>query len=1569
MASEPNARRESLEKRINELTPEKRAALEKLLRERSSDGSGRFSTIARRPPGKPVPLSYAQERLWFLDRLMPGNTLYNLSSAYRIQENVNPAVLESSLNEMVRRHESLRTTFRPLNGEPYQIIAPSYWIPLHLMDLRSMPSRKREAAASRLTAEESQRPFDLSRGPLLRSTLVRMDETDYLFVLTMHHIISDGWSMGVFWTELSAIWDAFASGQPSPLPDLRVQYGDFAIWQREWLQGEVLEKQLTYWKNQLAGMEVLQLPIDRPRPAMQSTAGAVSNFSLPAGLAAALRSISQTEGATLFMTLLAAFQTLLSRYTNQQDIVVGTFHANRNRTEIEPLIGFFVNSLVLRTDFSGTPSFREVLRRVRKSTLDAYRYSDLPFARLVMELQPERDLSRNPLFQVALQLLEGTRERDEDAGAPIQEVTRLTSILDLTCTVWDSGAGLHGEFEYNTDLMDATTVSRMATHYQALLESVIAEPDRPIVDLPLLSAAERAQIVEEWNTTRADYPPEQTVATLFEAQAAQNAGATALVCGQEEVTYAELNCRANRLAHFLRKMGAAPDVPVGICAERSTEMVVCVLAVLKAGAAYVPLDPAYPRDRLALIMEDAGLGLLLTQESLLQRLPQPSCPAVCLDREYAPIAKESDRNPELSAGPSNLAYVIYTSGSTGRPKGIEISHHAVCNFLQSTQHAPGMSSKDVIIAITTLSFDIAAVELLLPLTVGALIAVASADVGRDAHFLKKEIAARHPTVLQGTPATWRMLIDAGWEGDSGLRVFSTGEELPRELAAELQSRSAEVWNLYGPTETTIWATARKLGPGEEGTGPATIPIGRPLRNVQTYIVDRNLQPVPTGVSGELLIGGVCLARGYRNLPELTTEKFIPNPFSSQPGERVYRTGDSARYLDNGDIEFLGRLDRQVKIRGFRIEPGEIEAVLAQNAAIQQARVVLHVDHIGEKRLVAYVVRSANSDGQAEQGAPGRNTDQIKRWQEVWDETYRRQPTHEDPAFNLSGWNSNYTGMPFPVEEMKEWVDQAAAKVLALKPQKVLEIGSGSGLLLFRVAPHTTHYCGTDISSAALEYVAQHLNDCALKNVTLLRRSADDFRELEPGSFDTVVLNSVVQYFPSIDYAIRVLEGAMRVLRPGGRIFLGDVRSLPLQAAFHSSVELHRAPASVSVAQLRQRIQKRETEEEQLVIDPAFFFALRRLFPRISNIQVEPKRGRYSNELTKFRYEVTLELDAERSESGSSVWLDWTKDHLNVPSLRQVLRETKPDSLGVSEIPNVRLTSEIGARELLETAHGLDMVADIRNRLESFPQTGVDLETLWALESEESYAVHLRWSGPGADHCCDALLLRRKEGSANGVSPVPSGRSFDDSGKPWTAYANDPVMGIRAQSLGPELRRFLQTKLPDHMIPATFVTLDSLPLTPSRKVDLGALPPPDWSRPVIRESYVVPRTSTEEKVAGIWAQLLGVKRVGAYDNFFELGGHSLLAIRVLSRLREAFDVDVSLRAFFEAPTIAGLAELIEQARGRGEKDQSGRIVRISREAHTATLLPGGLVSLGDLAKGRRGPTKIDYTEQAGSGRPA
>jgi amino acid adenylation domain-containing protein len=929
-------------------------------------GAQRPQRLALQPGSRNgrLPLSFAQQRLWFLDQYEPDKSFYNMSYGLRLAGGLDIAALEQSLNEIVRRHEALRTIFPLIEGEPNQIIMPALNRFLAVIDLRQHAGNQREQELRRLASEEARRPFDLAQGPLFRACLVRLTEDDQVLLLTLHHIVADGWSMGVLRRELAVLYQAFSHSQVSPLPDLALQYADYAVWQREWLTGAELERQVSYWKKQLEESPgVLNLPADRPRPAVQTYHGGRLSFELSQELTQGLKALSQKEGATLFMILLAGFQVLLYRYTGQEDIVVGSPIANRNRTELEALIGFFANTLVLRGDLSGNPSFRGVLQRVRKVALEAYEHQDLPFEKLVEELKPERSLSHSPLFQVMF-VLHNTPVRQRELSGLTSNQVKLdnaTTKFDLTMSLSEQPDGLKGSLEYSTDLFDEATMTRLSGHFVTLLKGILAEPEQRISALPILGESEMRELLTGWNDTRREYPRDKCVHELFQEQAERTPDAVAVVFEDEQLTYRELNQRANQLARYLSRLGVGPESLVGVCAERSLEMVVGILGILKAGAAYVPQDPRFPRARLAFMWEDTQISVLLSQERLAGTLPPFAGKLVCLDRDWEEISRQSDANFASGTLAENLAYVIYTSGSTGKPKGVQIAHNSLVNALSHVREALRFTERDTLPLLANICFDISAMELFLPLVTGARLVVVSAQVAIDGERIEQALSNCGATIMHATPATWRLLLQAGWNGHDKPTSLCGGEALASELAIQLASRSSSLWNLYGPTETTIYSSAAVYRP--ELTGE-TVAIGRPIGNTQMYIVDDYLQPVPIGVPGQLYIGGTGLARGYLNRTELTAESFIPNPFSPDPGARLYRTGDVARYLPDGNIQYLGRVDHQVKLRGFRIEPGEIEAVLAEHPKVRQSVVLAREDVAGDKQLVAYAVLDHGSAADA-----------------------------------------------------------------------------------------------------------------------------------------------------------------------------------------------------------------------------------------------------------------------------------------------------------------------------------------------------------------------------------------------------------------------------------------------------------------------------------------------------------------------------------------------------------------------------------------------------------------------------
>ena len=900
-----------------------------------------------------LPLSFSQQRVWFTDQLEPGRPLYNVPATYRFRGPLNVAALEQTINEIVRRHESLRTTFSSAEGQARQVIAPELRLSLEIADVDGSEAKQREAELRRITRDLAAQPFDLAQGPLIRVKLMRISEEDHVLMLVVHHIVFDGWSGNLMAGELAALYEAFAQERPSPLPELAIHYADYAVWQREWMQGAVRDRQMDYWRRQLADAPaVLELPTDRPRAAVQSHRGDIYTHVIGRELVDRLKIFSQAEGTTLFMTLLASFQLLFSRYSRQQeDIVVGSTIAGRNYAELEPIVGFFVNTMAMRTDCSGNPTCRELLKRVKKVTLDAYAHQEIPFEQLVEELQPERSPSYNPIYQVLFGLQNVPKRTFDVSGLSIERasVHQGTSILDMSWFAFETDEGILLRVEYSADLFEPDTIRSAVGHFENLLNSMAADPESRIADLDVLGIAEKHKVIVEFNTTDVEYPSGHCLHELFERQAERTPDAVACQFGTKQITYRALNERANQLAHFLQRLGAAPGHRVGICVERSLEMMVGLLGIQKSGAAYVPLDPAYPAERLRLTMEDAQLPWLLTQQSLLGAMPEHTAQVACLDSDWPQIALESVTSPHSGVRPDDPVYVIFTSGSTGRPKGVQVPHRAVVNLLTFMGRELQMGPDDVFPALASFAFDMCIPELYLALVTGGRVLLAGPDLASNGEELAALLRQAGATIIHATPTTWSLLLEAGYSG-KGLKRAIGAEPLPRELCTRLLEADNSLYNFYGPTETTVWSAFHRFCSPDE-----PIVIGRPLANTRIYLLDKNLQPVPQGVPGEIFIGGDGVTLGYLNRPELTAEKFIRDPFSHRPNARMYRTGDLGRYLRDGRIEFHGRIDNQVKIRGFRIELGEIETVLERHPSVQNCVVVVREDVPGDKRLVAYVV--------------------------------------------------------------------------------------------------------------------------------------------------------------------------------------------------------------------------------------------------------------------------------------------------------------------------------------------------------------------------------------------------------------------------------------------------------------------------------------------------------------------------------------------------------------------------------------------------------------------------------------
>ncbi|MDC0671967.1 non-ribosomal peptide synthetase [Nannocystis radixulma] len=1457
--------------------------IELLEQARRQDGG---AAISAAPRSGPLALSFAQQRLWFLDRLGAG-AAYNIAFAWRLDGEPDGAALHAALAAIVRRHESLRTTFVDDAGAPRQVVHAEVPLELRRVALGDGTVGHQEAELQRSLRAEAQRPFDLTRDVLLRASLFELGRRRQVLLLVIHHIAADGWSMTVLMRELAELYAAGVRGGRPALPALPIQYADFAAWQRSHARGEALARQLSYWKSRLAGLpELLQLPLDRPRPAAQSFRGGKVSMRLGSDLAAALRELARRHDATLFMTLLAALQVLLARHTGQTDIAIGAPIANRTRQELEPLIGFFVNTLVLRADLADEPAFVELLARTRQATVDAYANQDVPFERLVEELAPTRTAMYNPLVQVAFALQNATvgdLELEGITTSPCEFDPGLVRV-DLELQLWERGDELSGWWVFNADIFDGATIERLSDRFERLLAGVVAAPESAVGRLPLLGDEERSLLLDAWNATDAPAPREPCIHQRFEARVRENPDAVAAIFddGREDstLTYAALNARANQLARHLQRLGVGRETLVALHLAPSLDVLVAILGVFKAGAAYVPLDPEYPAERIEFMLSDAQPAVVVTHRRLDRLRWEHGAPVVCLDDDGPRLDALAADDVASAVGPGDLAYVIYTSGSTGRPKGVMTEHRNLSNLIEVQARLAETGPGERLSQFASLCFDASVLEICLALGTGATVCMGTREVLAPGAPLLGFLARHGVTTMVATPSTLTFIPAAALPA---LHTFIIGGE---GCSAELAARwgpGRRFFNMYGPTETTIWSTYKHI---TDFTRPPL--IGRPAGNTRAYVVDRHGQPAPIGVAGELLVGGAGVARGYLNRPELTAERFIANPFGAG---RLYRTGDLARWTGDGDLEFLGRNDDQVKIRGFRIELGEIEAALSAHPLVEEAA-VRAVGRDVDRRLVAYVVPAADADARAEH---------IARWEVLYEDSYRAPV--DDPAqdFGFRGWNSSYTGEAIPVEEMTEWLDATLAELRALQPRHVLEIGCGSGLLLTRLAPACERYLGTDFSAEGLSHVRrlqQARSDLA--GVTLSRRAADDFTDIPQGAFDVVILNSVAQYFPDLAYLQRVLAGAVQAARPGGYVFVGDVRDLSSLALLHAGVELHRAPDVLQRDELAARIERRVRDEEELLVAPAFFRGLPRQMPELAEVRLRHKRGRHHNELSRFRYQALLRVDpAPGPAAPAIVWHDWSG--VGLSELGRRLAAGEEAVVAISGVPNARLARE--ARTLAWLAEGgNETLGRLRERLAD-RAGAVDPEELWALAESLGWCADIR-PPRGEDPGLMDVVFTREGAPQPPCEPLTSTAG---------AAANEPLLSKHRRALPPVLRRDLSARLPESMVPSTFVVLAAMPRTATGKLDRGALLEPEAGTSARSGGGGPPRTATEEAVARVWRDVLGARAVEVHDDFFELGGHSLLATQVVARLRDLVAVPVPLRVLFERRTVAQLAAYLDDLR--------------------------------------------------------
>jgi amino acid adenylation domain-containing protein/non-ribosomal peptide synthase protein (TIGR01720 family) len=1263
-----------------------------------------------------------------------------------------------------------------------------------------------------------------------------------------------------------------------------------------------------------------------------------------------VREFARAEGTTLYTVGLAAYQALLARFAGRPEVVVGSPTANRHDARYADTIGYFVNMVAMRADLRGGPSFRSLVRRTRADVLEALTHQAYPFSVLVDELGVDREASRHPIFQAAFLVQRPPRAEQPQlpyfvlgvAGARIAlgDLT-LESIalpqrlarFDLELWLVDDGDAMLGSLRYNTDLFTAEAMSQLAEAYTVLLGSAVADPDARLSHHAVLSAARATRMLQGWNATATSYDTGVCLQALVEAAAARDPDATAVVCGERRLSYRDVNARSNQLAWWLVNHGLAPGENVAVVLDRGVEMIPALVGTLKAGGAYVPMEPSFPAVRVAHIAAQTAVRTVLTHRRHAalfadrERFPGVQH-VVCLDTDD--LSDLPAHDPPRRNHPGDVAYTIFTSGSTGTPKGVVVTHRPVVNLITWVNRTFAVGPADRMLFVTSLCFDLSVYDVFGMLAAGGSIHVASDAEVRDPVALGQLLAGGGITFWDSAPAALRRvvpLLPAQAHPDSRLRlVFLSGDWVPVALPDEIRARfpGATVVALGGATEAAIWSNFHVVGAVDPGW--PSIPYGRPISNARYYVLDDDHHPCPAGVPGELYIGGECLAVGYRGEPRITATKFVPDPHSPRPGATMYRTGDRARFWQDGTIEFLGRLDHMVKIRGFRVEPGEVETVLARHPSVKEALVVADAAGRGDARLVAYVVPGCAS---AEPGDAGL----VQRWSTVFDDVYARAHP-DDAAFNIAGWTDSYRGAAIPAEQMREWVDGTVQRLLSLPHRRVLEIGCGTGLLLARMAPRATRYVGTDVSEQALAFVRERLLPglgLPEDRVVLHRSGADDLDALGAERFDLVIINSVAQYFPHVHYLIDAVTRAIAHVAPGGAIFLGDLRNRALLRAMHASVQLDQAAATLSADALRHRVDEQESRESELTVDPALFAELRRRIPAITGAAVLLKPGAAANELTAFRYDAILTIagtpDPERVRA-----VRWDRDLSELSELETIAGGAR--RIVVTDLPNARVTPALAAAAALAEP-GLRTVAELRARVDAADRGQDPAGVVRRICAGGGWSAEATWPRSGDPGRFD-LVLHRSTGSseprtalAPALTPAqevdPAAPAGDAAGDPaWERYANDPGEGDFRARLVPRLRAYLSANLPEYLVPSVFVLLRALPVTANGKVDRAALPAPSSAQLGGAADHVAASTEVEQILARIWCAVLGIDRVGIHDKYFELGGDSILSIQIMSRAAQE-GLRFQLRDLFQYQTIAELAQVVTlDAAAPGAADEPGEV---------------------------------------------
>lgn len=1446
-----------------------------------------------------VQASFAQQRLWFLKQYDSQSAFYNMTEALKLSGNMNLDAMNQTVTKILERHEGLRTTFSNVEGTVLQIIHPTEEVQIPVEDLTGAAVEKREDLIAQYISEEINTVFDIEAGPLVKFKLLKFEENEHVVLLTMHHIISDGWSMGIFVKEFAHIYDAIVSNKKIDLSPVEWQYADFTKWQRSWFTGEVRQRQIDYWKQKLADITTLDIPADYDRPALQTFAGKKEYFVFSKEVMHRVGELSEQTGATPFMIYLAAVNVLFARYTGQDDIAIGTPIANRVRRETENTFGFFVNTLVLRNSVEKNPTFLELIERVKGTALEAYDTQDMPFEMLVDELDVERDLSRNPLFQVmfALQNEELPEFRLPELEIKRFETDNCSAMFDFWISMREFEDGIHTLCEYNTDLYKKSTVIRMMKHLESILDILSKNPELHVKEFRYMDSNEVKEILYQHNDTDTVFEDELFVHQMFEKQAALQPDAVVLKFEETSITYGELNRKANQIAHYLRANGVKQNEFVGIYVYRSIEMFAAIYGVLKAGAGYIPIDPTYPSDRVSYMVQDSEVSIVLTNTDT-EDIFGENTKVVDLRREDF-FASQPAENPNIETQPGDAVYMIYTSGSTGLPKGTINVHRGLRNRIKWIQKVQGLQKGDVLLHKTPFCFDVSCGEIFWAPMVGSKMIIAKPEGHRDIDYIVDLIQKENITHIHFVPSMLKILLRNADLSKLGSlkKVFCSGEAVSYSLRQEFYHKcNMDLYNMYGPTEAAVEVTYYDC---KNTCDRSYVAIGKPIANTQLYVLDEYRNPVPYNVGGELYIAGDNVARGYFKRPELTAEKFVNNPFRTDANAVMYRTGDRVKLHEDGNIEFIARIDNQVKIRGQRVELGEIEKVIQSHPSVEDNAVIVRKDE-DSLRIVSYIVkdndyRFVNDETDDQQ--------HVEQWESVFDNAYSKEEKIVDETINATSWHSSYSGEKIPLEEMEEWLKDTVQTIEKLKPRKVLEIGCGTGMILFKIAPNCEEYVGIDLSEIGLNYIREHLK--GLDNVRLYQKAADDLGELMNEKFDTIIINSVVQYFPGSQYLETVMDQLLSMLTDNGSLYLGDIRSYSLLENYHTSVELFKAEESERLEEIKNKIQHAVQTENELLLDTNYFLNFVQTKEKVTNVVTLQKHAKHENEMSKYRYNTIITTKAvktpehiERYEAVDAVSEDF---------ICSALSESKNDVVIFENLDTKRLAFENAAMKVLADDNADHMtVRELKDRLGEKAKEVFDPYQLLEKEEVNGFKGYAVWNCHQVEGKYSMVFLNT---STLGEDITIEEVMLPDRHTKLTGKLFSNPMDWKNQSeYVPKMREYLQTKLPEYMVPSFFVILEELPLLPNGKLNTKALPQPE-SVKRFSVNYEAAKNDIEKKVEKIWESILNIDQIGVNDNFFDIGGHSLLLIQVYYKIKENFETDLSVVDMFKYSTIRLLSEYL------------------------------------------------------------